>query len=121
MALGKDYTFTRSSLDGRNRQPSNMHLSKVRNNSKYLLKRLVPKTLEVCKMPFLIDSLLFHFISFLCNCLISSPAVLSVCYPSKKCFSHPSLVLYSFATSPITLKLRQQIRGGLLIANHLDI
>jgi hypothetical protein len=40
-----------------------------------------------------------------------------------KCFSHPSLVMYSFAaTPPIKLKRRQQIGGGggLLIANHLD-
>jgi len=35
-------------------------------------------------------------------------------------YSHPSLVMYSFATPPIELKLGQQIRGGLLIANHLD-
>jgi hypothetical protein len=34
--------------------------------------------------------------------------------------SHPSLVMYSFATPPIELKLGQQIGGGLLIANHLD-
>jgi hypothetical protein len=37
-----------------------------------------------------------------------------------KYFSHPSLVIYSFATPPIKLKLGQQIGGGLLIANHLD-
>jgi hypothetical protein len=30
----------------------------------------------------------------------------------QKCFSHPSLVIYSFATPPITLKLGQQIGGG---------
>jgi hypothetical protein len=42
-------------------------------------------------------------------------------------YSHPSLVMYSFATPPIEtllqpqlLKLGQQIGGGLLIANHLD-
>ncbi len=40
-------------------------------------------------------------------------------------FSHPSLVMYSFqylnSKEYITkLKLRQQIGGGLLIANHLD-
>jgi hypothetical protein len=35
-------------------------------------------------------------------------------------FSHPSLVLYSFATPPIKLKMGQQIGGGLLRANHLD-
>ncbi len=35
-------------------------------------------------------------------------------------FSHPSLVIYFFATPPIKLKLGQQIRGGLLTANHLD-
>jgi len=34
--------------------------------------------------------------------------------------SHPSLVMYSFATPPIKPKLGQQIGGGLLIANHLD-
>jgi len=38
----------------------------------------------------------------------------------RKYFSHPSLVMYSFATQPIKLKLRQQIGGGLVIANHLD-
>jgi hypothetical protein len=36
-----------------------------------------------------------------------------------KYFSHPSLVMYSFAIH-IKLKLGLQIRGGLLIANHLD-
>jgi hypothetical protein len=35
-------------------------------------------------------------------------------------FSHPSLVIYFFATPPIKLKLGQQICGELLIANHLD-
>jgi hypothetical protein len=35
-------------------------------------------------------------------------------------FSHPSLVIYLFATPPIKLKLGQQIHGGLLTANHLD-
>jgi hypothetical protein len=38
----------------------------------------------------------------------------------QKYFSHPSLVIYFFATPPIKLKLGQQIGGGLLIANHLD-
>jgi hypothetical protein len=38
----------------------------------------------------------------------------------RKYFSHPSLVMYSFATPPIKLKPGQQIGGGLLIANHLD-
>jgi hypothetical protein len=38
----------------------------------------------------------------------------------RKYFSHPSLVMYSFATSRIKLKLGQQFGGGLLIANHLD-
>jgi hypothetical protein len=33
----------------------------------------------------------------------------------QKYFSHPSLVMYSFATPPI-----EQIGGGLLIANRLD-
>jgi len=33
----------------------------------------------------------------------------------RKYFSHPSLVLYSFATPPIKLKLGQQIGGGLLV------
>jgi hypothetical protein len=37
-----------------------------------------------------------------------------------KYFSHPSLVMYSFATPPIKLKLGQQIGGGLLIVNRLD-
>jgi hypothetical protein len=35
-------------------------------------------------------------------------------------FSHPSLIIYFFATLAIKLKLGQQIRGGLLTANHLD-
>jgi hypothetical protein len=35
-------------------------------------------------------------------------------------FSHPSLVIYLFATPPIKFKLGQQIRGGLLTANHLE-
>ncbi len=38
----------------------------------------------------------------------------------RKYFSHPSLVMYSFATPRIRLKLGEQIGGGLLIANHLD-
>ncbi len=46
----------------------------------------------------------------------------------RKYFSHPSLVMYSFTTPPIKLKLRHQIGGGQppgsvqneLIANHLD-
>jgi hypothetical protein len=38
----------------------------------------------------------------------------------RKYFSHPSLVMYSFGTPPIKLKLGQQIGGGLLITNHLD-
>jgi hypothetical protein len=35
-------------------------------------------------------------------------------------FSHPSLVIYFFATPPTKFKLGQQIRGGLLTTNHLD-
>jgi len=38
----------------------------------------------------------------------------------RKYFSHPSLVMYSFATPSIKLKLWQQIGGGLLMTNHLD-
>jgi hypothetical protein len=38
----------------------------------------------------------------------------------RKYFSHPSLVMYSFATPAIKLKLGQEIDGGLLITNHLD-
>jgi hypothetical protein len=38
----------------------------------------------------------------------------------RKYFSHPSLVMYSFATPPIKLKPGQEICGELLIANHLD-
>ncbi len=38
----------------------------------------------------------------------------------RKYFSHPSLVIYCFATPPIKLKLGLQIGGGLLITNHLD-
>jgi hypothetical protein len=38
-----------------------------------------------------------------------------------KCFSHPSLVVYFFATPPLKLKLETAKKGkGLLIANHLD-
>jgi hypothetical protein len=38
-----------------------------------------------------------------------------------KYFSHPSLVIYFFATPPIKVKTGPQICGGyLLIANHLD-
>jgi len=37
-----------------------------------------------------------------------------------KYVSHPSLVIYSFVTPPIKLKLGQEIGGGLLIAKHLD-
>jgi hypothetical protein len=37
-----------------------------------------------------------------------------------KYFSHPSFVVYSFATPPRKLKLGQQIGGRLLITNHLD-
>jgi hypothetical protein len=32
----------------------------------------------------------------------------------RKYFSHPSLVMYSFATPPIKLKRGQQFGGGLL-------
>jgi hypothetical protein len=39
----------------------------------------------------------------------------------QKYFSHPSLVMYSFVTPPIKLKLGQQIGGGLLIVKHLDL
>ncbi len=35
-------------------------------------------------------------------------------------FSHPNLLVYIFATSPIKLKLGQEIGGGPIIANHLD-
>jgi hypothetical protein len=38
----------------------------------------------------------------------------------RKYISHPSLVMYSFATPPIKLKLVEQIGGGLAIANRLD-
>ncbi len=51
--------------------------------------------------------------------LRTSPAMLGM-QPLRKCFSHPSLDMYSFATPPIKPKLRQQIGGGLLIANHLN-
>jgi hypothetical protein len=37
----------------------------------------------------------------------------------KIIFQRPSLIMYSFATPPLKLKLGQQIGGGLLIANHL--
>jgi hypothetical protein len=38
----------------------------------------------------------------------------------QKKISHPSSVMYSFATPQIKLKLGEQIGGGLLITNHLD-
>jgi hypothetical protein len=38
----------------------------------------------------------------------------------QKYFSHPSIVIYWFATPPGKLKLEQPIGGGLLIANYLD-
>ncbi len=38
----------------------------------------------------------------------------------QKYLSHPSLVMYYFATPPIKLKLGQQVNEGLQIANHLD-
>ncbi len=38
----------------------------------------------------------------------------------QKYFSHPSSVIHFFRTQPIKLKLRLQIGGRLLIANHLD-
>jgi hypothetical protein len=37
----------------------------------------------------------------------------------QKYFSHPSLVIFFLATPPIKLKVRLQIGGRLLIANHL--
>jgi hypothetical protein len=37
----------------------------------------------------------------------------------KKYFSHPSIVIYFFATPYIKLKLGQQIGEGLLIADHM--
>jgi hypothetical protein len=41
-------------------------------------------------------------------------------YDLRKYFSHLSLVMYSFVTPPIKLKLGQQISAGLLISNHVD-
>jgi len=38
----------------------------------------------------------------------------------QKYFSHPSLVIYSFPTTPIKLKLGLQISGRLQIATHLN-
>jgi hypothetical protein len=51
--------------------------------------------------------------------LRASPAVLSM-WHLRNCFSHPSLVMYSFATPRIKLQLGQHIGGGLRIANHMD-
>jgi hypothetical protein len=48
---------------------------------------------------------------------IYTPAVLSM-WPLPKYFSHPSLVMYSFAIH-MKLQLGLHISGGLLIANHL--
>jgi hypothetical protein len=50
--------------------------------------------------------------------LRASPAVLSM-WPNKK-KSDIHHVIYLFATTPIKLKLRLQIGGRLVIANHLD-
>jgi hypothetical protein len=41
-------------------------------------------------------------------------------WPCKNTFRNPCLVSYCFATPPIKLKEGQQIRRGLLRANHLD-
>jgi hypothetical protein len=49
----------------------------------------------------------------------ASPAVISM-RTLQKYFSHPSLVVYFFATPPIKLKVGQQICEGVLIVNHLD-
>jgi hypothetical protein len=49
----------------------------------------------------------------------ASPAVLSM-LPCINVFPIQVLVIYCFATPPIKLKLGQQVRGGLLIANHMD-
>jgi hypothetical protein len=38
----------------------------------------------------------------------------------RKYFSHPSLLMYSFATPPIKLESGQQIGEGLLIANQSE-
>ncbi len=43
----------------------------------------------------------------------------SVC-DLAKIFSHPSLVMYSFATPPIKLKLGQEIDGGLLANRNTE-
>jgi len=50
----------------------------------------------------------------------ASPAVLTQYVILRKYFSHPSLVIYCCGTPLIKLKPRQQIGGGVLIANHLD-
>jgi hypothetical protein len=44
----------------------------------------------------------------------------SVCGPAKSISHIQVLVIYSFATPPIRLKLGQQIGGRLLITNHLE-
>jgi len=58
------------------------------------------------------------FVQVLWIAFRASPAVLSMWL--RKYFSHPSLVMYSFATPPLKLKRGQQIAGGLLITHHLD-
>jgi hypothetical protein len=50
---------------------------------------------------------------------ISSALLIIHMVTLQKYFSHPSLVIYFFATPPIKVKLGQQIGRGVWIANHL--
>jgi hypothetical protein len=62
-------------------------------------------------------NLKFNFFASLMK-LQASPTMLNM-WPCKN-ISHSSLVMCPFATPAIKLKLRQQIGGGLLLANHLN-
>ncbi len=44
-----------------------------------------------------------------CQCYMQKQEVVRASHLQQKYFSHPSLVIYSFATPPIKLKLGQQI------------
>jgi hypothetical protein len=53
-----------------------------------------------------------------CVCIRASPALL--CRWHEEFFSQSKFNFYSFATPPIKLKLKHQIGGRPLIANHMD-
>jgi hypothetical protein len=62
-----------------------------------------------------------HASQFLvCSCISAARMITLSASPGVLNMSHPSLVIYWFATPPGKLKLGQPIGGGLLIANHVD-